>query len=93
MRTDGEEGEEPPDWIKELYELDTELQSVNPHTEKAEAALQRFADWEMKNIPVFPVARDVADPCIVPPNLANVPHAGRSSAMMFAEEQLFFKQA
>jgi peptide/nickel transport system substrate-binding protein len=93
MRTEGEEGIEPPDWIKELYEIDTELQAVNPNTDKAEAALQRFTDWEMTNIPLFPIARDVADPCIVPPNLANVPHAGRSSAMMFAEEQLFFKQA
>jgi peptide/nickel transport system substrate-binding protein len=91
MRTDGEEGTEPPDWIKELYEIDSELQAVNPNTEAAEAAYKRFADWEMKNIPIFPVARDVADPCIVPPNLRNVPKAGRSSAMMFAEEQLWFK--
>jgi hypothetical protein len=40
---------------------------------------------------LFPLSRDVADPCIVPPNLANVPHSGRSSAMMFAGEQVFFK--
>jgi len=93
MRTEGAEGTEPPDWIKELYEIDGELQTVNPNTAMAEAALKRFTDWEYKNIPVFPIGRDIADPCIVPPNLGNVPHAGRSSAMMFAEEQLFFKQA
>jgi len=92
MRTKGEEGVEPPDWIKELYDIDSELRAINPDTERAEAAEKRFAEWMMEYIPVFPIARDVADPCIVPPNLANVPHGGRSSGMMFAEEQLFFKQ-
>ena len=91
MRTEGEEGVEPPDWIKELYEIRGEIVSVNPNTEQGEATLKRFTDWCLEYIPVFPIARDVADPCIVPPNLANVPHAGRSSGMMFSEEQLFFK--
>jgi hypothetical protein len=91
MRTEGEEGVEPPDWIKELYEIRGEIVSVNPNTSAGEATLKRFTDWCLEYIPVFPIARDVADPCIVPPNLANVPHAGRSSGMMFAEEQLFFK--
>jgi peptide/nickel transport system substrate-binding protein len=91
MRTQGEEGQEPPDWIKELYDIDSELRAINPNSERAQAAEQRFADWCMENIHLFPIAQDVADPCIVPPNLANVPHSGRSSAMMFAEEQLFFK--
>ena len=93
MRTEGEEGVEPPDWIKELYEIRGEIVTVNPNTEKGEAILKRFTDWCMEYIPVFPIARDVSDPCIVPPNLANVPTGGRSSGMMFAEEQLFFKQA
>jgi len=38
-----EEGTEPPDWIKELYEIDSELQAVNPNTKAAEAAYKRFA--------------------------------------------------
>jgi len=92
MRTQGEEGDEPPDWIKELYDIRSQIVAVNPNTAKGEAALQRFTDWCMEYIPLFPVARDVADPCIVPPNMGNVPKAGRSSGMMFAEEQLFFKQ-
>lgn len=91
MRTEGAEGVEPPDWIKELYSINEELAAINPTTERAEAAEKRFADWMMEYIPVFPVARDVADPCIVPPNLRNVPKAGRSSGMMFSEEQVWFK--
>jgi peptide/nickel transport system substrate-binding protein len=92
MRTEGEEGIEPPDWIKELYDIRAELQSLNPNTTAAEVADNRLAEWMMEYIPIFPVARDVADPVIVPPNLANVPHSGYSSPMMFAQEQLFFKQ-
>ena len=91
MRTNGEEGVEPPDWIKELYEISKELVAVNPNTKRAEEAEKRFAAWMMEYIPVFPVARDVADPVIVPPNLGNVPISGRSSALMFAQEQCFFK--
>ena len=55
---------EPPDWIKELYEIRGEILSVNPGTDRAQAAEKRFADWCMEYIPVFPIARDVADPCI-----------------------------
>ncbi len=91
MRTEGKEGQEPPDWIKELYDIHGEMTKINPYSEKAEAAEKRFADWCMEYVHLFPIARDVADPCIVPPNLGNVPHSGRSSGMMFAGEQLFFK--
>ena len=91
MRTEGEEGQEPPDWLKELYEIHGEMTVINPNSERAEAAEKRFTDWCMEYVHLFPIARDVADPCIVPPNLANVPHGGRSSGMMFAGEQVFFK--
>ncbi len=91
MSTQGKTGTEPPDWIKELYDISGQLAATNPNGTAAPALLKRFADFEMANIPIFPLARDVADPCIVPPNLMNVPKSGRSSAMMFSEEQLWFK--
>jgi len=91
MQTDGEEGEEPPAWIKELYALDAEMAALNPNTPAGEDAETRFAAWFMEYVPILPLARDVKDPVIVPENLGNVPHAGRSSAMMFAGEQVFFK--
>jgi peptide/nickel transport system substrate-binding protein len=91
MQTDGEEGEEPQDWMKELYALDAEMRSINPNTTQAEDAEKRFAEWYKEYIPIFPLARDVIDPCIVPQNLGNVAHSGRSSAVWFAQEQVFFK--
>ncbi|MBN1937256.1 MAG: hypothetical protein JW934_21530 [Anaerolineae bacterium] len=91
MRTEGKEGQEPPDWILELYDIHDEMTKINPYGEQANAATARFSEWCMENVHLFPIARDVADPCIVPPNLGNVPTSGRSSAMMFAGEQVFFK--
>jgi peptide/nickel transport system substrate-binding protein len=91
MVTGGNEGVEPPDWIKDLYDINAQLAATDPNGTAAPDLLQRFADWEMKWIPIFPIARDVHDPCIVPPNLRNVPTSGRSSAMMFSEEQVWFK--
>jgi len=93
MQTRGEEGEEPPDWMKELYDLDHEMSSINPDTSRAERAEERFAAWFMEHVPILPLARDVVDPCIVPVNAANVGHAGRSSAIWFKQEQVFFKHS
>ena len=91
MSTGGEEGQEPPDWIMELYDLYEEMGAVDPSSDDARDAEARFSAWCQEYIHLFPLSRDVADPCIVPPNLGNVPHSGRSSGMMFAGEQVFFK--
>jgi peptide/nickel transport system substrate-binding protein len=91
MQTSGKEGEEPPQWMKELYALDAEMASLNPNTPAGADAEKRFTAWFMEYVPILPLARDVKDPCIVPANLGNVAHAGRSSAVWFAQEQVFFK--
>jgi len=93
MQTGGTDGEEPPDWIKDLYALYEEMMAINPDTAQAEEAEKRFADWFMEYVPVFPLARDVVDPCIVPANAGNIAHSGRSSAVWFKQEQIFFKHA
>ncbi len=93
MRTDGAEGEEPPEWIKDLYAIDAELRAVDPNTGRGRETEQRFADWFREYIPIFPLARDVVDPIIVPKNLGNLAHSGRSSAVWFAQEQVFFKHS
>jgi peptide/nickel transport system substrate-binding protein len=91
MVSDGKQGTEPPDWIKDLFDINEKLSAINPDGASAPALLKRFTEWEYKWIPLFPLARDVHDPVIVPPNLMNVPKSGRSSAMMFSEDQLWFK--
>jgi hypothetical protein len=91
MNTNGDQGVEPPAWIKELYDIDNALRAVSPGSDQAPEAEKRFAEWEMKYVPVFPLARDVVGPTIVPPNVGNMAHSGKSSAPWFATEQVFFK--
>jgi len=91
IETEGKEGEEPPEWMKELYDLYSEMMSIDPRTARAEAAEKRFAEWFMEYVPLLPLARDVANPYIVPANAGNIPHSGRDSALGFATEQVFFR--
>ena len=89
--TNGKEGIEPPDWIKELYKIDEELRAVKPGSERAAASEKKFAAWMMEYIPMFPVARDVVSPMVVPTNLGNLATKGRSSATQFAAEIYYYK--
>jgi peptide/nickel transport system substrate-binding protein len=91
MQTNGEEGEEPPAWMKELYDINSQISVVNPNTAAGQEAEERLYDWLWEYMPMLPVSRDVVDPCIVPANLGNVAHSGRSSAVWFGQEQVFFK--
>jgi peptide/nickel transport system substrate-binding protein len=91
MEGNTQEGEEPPDWMKELYGLHKEIMASDPRTSVAEDALARFTEWYKEYVPILPLARDVVDPCLVPKNAGNIAHAGRSSAVWFSLEQVFFK--
>jgi peptide/nickel transport system substrate-binding protein len=91
MQTDGEEGEEPPEWILDLYDIHAELSTLNPNTNPGREAEERLMNWVTEYLPMFPLSRDVIDPVIIPANLANVATAGRSSAVWFSQEQVFFK--
>jgi len=55
--------------------------------------LARFTEWYKEYVPILPLARDVVDPCLVPKNAGNIAHAGRSSAVWFSLEQVFFKHS
>ncbi len=89
--TAGKSGIEPPDWIKELYAIDEEIRAVRPGTARADAAEKKFAAWMMEYIPMFPVARDIVSPMVVPTNLGNLATKGRSSATQFAAEIYYYK--
>lgn len=91
VQTEGEEGEEPPAWIKELYDIDAQIDVLNPNTAPGKEAEDRLWAWYTEYVPMMPLSRDVADPCLVPKTLENVATGGRSSAVWFAQEQVFFK--
>jgi len=91
MYTKGQQGVEPPAWIKELYAIDDEIRAVRPGTARADAAEKKFTAWMMEYIPMFPLARDVVSPMVVPSNLGNLASKGRSSATQFAAEIYYYK--
>jgi peptide/nickel transport system substrate-binding protein len=91
LNTNGKEGIEPPDWIKEVYAIYAEMVAVVPGTQRAEAAEKRFATWMTDNRPMFPVGRDIPNPVIQAPNMGNIAKQGRASACLFASEHIFFK--
>ncbi len=91
MNTNGAQGVEPPAWMKELYDIDNELRAVVPGSDKTPETEKRFVEWMMKYVPVFPLARDVVCPTIVPSNIGNMAHSGKASAPWFATEQVFFQ--
>ncbi len=92
MKSDGAEGEEPADWMLELYEIETELSAVNPNTDEGAAAKDRLFAWLEEYVPLIPLARDVVDPLIVPDKVGNMAKSGRSSAVWFSQEQVFFRK-
>lgn len=92
MVTNGEEGEEPPDWMKELYDIESVMGRVNPNTDEGAEIRDRLFAWLTEYVPMIPLARDVVDPLIVPDNIGNMAHSGRSSAVWFSQEQVFFKK-
>ena len=91
LNTDGKEGIEPPDWIREVYAIYAEMVAVVPGTQRAEAAEKRFATWMTDNRPMFPVGRDIPNPMVLAPNMGNITKQGRASACLFASEHIFFK--
>ncbi len=91
LGTGGAQGEEPPAWIKELYALYGTFTAELPNSDQALSAVDQFAAWMTTYIPMFPLARDVVGPVIVPPNLGNLAGSGKSSATWFAAEQFYLK--
>jgi len=91
LNTGGKEGIEPPDWIREIYDIYAEIVAVVPGTERAEAAEERFAKWMTENRPMFPVGRDIPNPMILDPNFGNIAKKGRASACLFGAEHIFYR--
>lgn len=91
LNTNGEEGIEPPDWIREIYDIYAEMTAVVPGTVRAEAAEERFANWMLTNRPMFPAGRDIPNVQILSPDFGNIAKKGRASACLFGAEHIFFK--
>jgi peptide/nickel transport system substrate-binding protein len=92
MATQGDEGEEPPDWIMKAYDIDSRRwQSVSGSPEYM-AIVEEGTKWCRDNLPYINYVENVKYPMIVSTKLGNVPQSGFAIAANFSGEQLFFNE-
>jgi peptide/nickel transport system substrate-binding protein len=90
--TNGAEGEEPPQWVKDVIELDARRwSSVSGSDEFNQLKEETFA-WSRENLPVITIVETVKYPMIVNAKLRNVAEGGYAIASNFAGEQLWYEE-
>lgn len=88
--TNGAEGEEPPQWVKDMYELDAKRWSTVSGSEEFNALKEQTFEWVRTNLPVIQIVETVKYPMIANARLNNVASAGFAIASNFAGEQLWY---
>lgn len=89
--TNGKEGEEPPQWVKDMYALDAARWSSVSGSDEFNKLKEDTYAWARTNLPVITVVEQVKYPMIAAKNLRNVANAGYAIASNFAGEQLWFE--
>jgi peptide/nickel transport system substrate-binding protein len=88
--TNGKQGTEPPDWIKQAYALDVKRwQSVSGSDEYNQLREQGYK-WERDNLPYINFVEKVKYPMIAKKNLKNMASAGWAIGNNFQGVQLYF---
>ena len=88
--TQGKQGIEPPDWIKQAYQLDKKRwESVSGSDEYNQLKEQGYA-WERANLPYINFVEHVKYPTVARKTLHNIASAGYAIANTFAAVQFWF---
>lgn len=90
--TNGKEGEEPPDWVKQAYELDAKRWSAVSGSDEYNQLKEQGYAWSRENLPLIQIVEKVKYPMIANKKLRNVPQGGFAIAANFAGEQLWYGQ-
>jgi hypothetical protein len=72
----GEQGIEPPDWVKELYSIHEEIMRVVPGTPEDQAAMDSLYAWYAEYLPIFVIIDGPVYPAMVNNRIGNVPTSG-----------------
>jgi peptide/nickel transport system substrate-binding protein len=72
----GEQGIEPPDWVKELYSIHEEIMRVVPGTPEDQAAMDSLYAWYAEYLPIFIIIDGPVYPAMVNNRIGNVPTSG-----------------
>ena len=89
--TNGKEGEEPPQWVKDMYALDAARWSSVSGSDEFNKLKEDTYAWARTNLPVVTIVEQVKYPMIAAKNLRNVANAGYAIASNFAGEQLWLE--
>ena len=90
--SEGQEGEEPPEWMKELYQIDKEVKKSVMGTPEFNKAVDKVYSWYRKYVPyvVYKINAPVIQ--IFSKKLGNVPSDGTEQhAVTWSLPQIFFK--
>jgi len=89
--TEGEEGEEPPPYIKKLYELGDKMRAAGSVKEVFELMAESDRLLYGSVLWIIPI-QDLKSPLEISKKLGNVPSKGTSMEVLFSGEQFFFRQ-
>jgi len=90
--TGGQEGEEPPDWVKKGFELNARRWAAVPGSDEYNQIVEEEYAWWRENLPLINMAENVKYAMIVSKRLGNIPQSGYAIAANFSGEQFFFKE-
>lgn len=91
-QTNGAQGEEPPQWVKDAFELDAQRWSSVSGSEEFNQLKEETFAWARANLPVITIVEQVKYPMIASKKLNNVASAGYAIASNFAGEQLWYSE-
>ena len=90
--TKGQEGEEPPEDVKRLYELGGLIMTVYPGTPEDQQYFDEIYKIHYDGIYQMVIAEDVKCPVIVRKGMGNVPIKGDKHAATISGEQMFYRK-
>ncbi|MEZ4866196.1 MAG: ABC transporter substrate-binding protein [Caldilineaceae bacterium] len=86
----GNEGVEPPDWVKEAFDRNKARWESVAGSDEYNALAEEGHQWQRDNLPQITIVENVKYPMIASKRLRNVPSAGYAIACNFAGEQLWY---
>ncbi len=89
--SNGAQGVEPPDWVKEAIQIDADRWSAVPGTDEYNGLVEAGLKWTRDNLPYINYVEGVKYPMIVNTKMGNVPQSGYAIGYNFTGPQMFFK--
>lgn len=91
-KSNGEEGEEPPEAVQRIYELHEGRVAAVPASDEDKALTEELYQIHYDNIYVFNIAEEVRYALVTNANLGNVPSGGQAIGANNSGEQFFYRQ-